>query len=317
MTLSLYGARLINCPLSRYFSDPLQYARGQSAISETFRPDVLFGPFAFSLVGASFGSTIREFSDQAPTISSPVCTNPEELGKLRFPDPDTDQSLLYLRDAIYEMAVRFQDDTIVAAILPLPIDIPPLIMGLDAWMETILFDQDGVRLIMDEMIPFFVEFANEIYADGADLIVSPSAFSSPSMVTREIANSFACPILEETLKRLKGPVILHHGGAPVMPHLDLLTGLPSVVGFVVDARDNLAEARSIIGPDPLLLGGPDNLSLPNLTPQEVTQWCRSVLTERDQDPRFILANSGPDIPLATPPENIHAFGSSVEYYLGE
>ena len=37
--LGLYGARLTNCPLDQYYTDPAAYARGQSAVRETFQPD--------------------------------------------------------------------------------------------------------------------------------------------------------------------------------------------------------------------------------------------------------------------------------------
>jgi uroporphyrinogen decarboxylase len=317
MTLSLYGARLTNCPLPEYYTNPSRYVAGQVAVCETFSPDVLFGPFAFAHLGEAFGSTIREYADQAPVIRDPVCNSPEALVDLQYPDPDSDPRLRYHLDAITGLAERYKTEKMIAAILPLPIDIPPLIMGFDAWMETILFDPERTQEVMDHLIPFFVEFANQVYSSGADFIVSPCAFSSPSLVTRDITRNFAVPVLKETLNRLKGRVVIHHGGAPVISHLDLLADLPSVLGYVVDARDNLTDARRIIGPESILLSGPDNLSLPHLTPDEVSRWCNSVLTDRALDHRFILANSGPDIPIQTDPNSIHAFRISVERFSGE
>lgn len=307
MTLSLYGARLTNCPLPVFFSDPSSYVRGQIAVLERFAPDVLFGPFAFAHLGAAFGSSIREFSDQAPTIRRPACDSPQELAKIPFPDPDTEPHLQYHLTAIRTLAEKCGKETPVAAILPLPIDLPALIMGMESWMETVLFDPEGMEQVIDLMVPFTVDFANRLFALGADFIVSPCAFSSPTLVTRDIARKFARPVLERTLNGMQGPVVIHHGGAPVLPHLDLLCDLPSVIGYVVDARDCLADAREIIGPEKILFGGPDNHSLPGMSAEKVEQWCTSILKDRSSDPRFVLCNSGPDVPLHTPPENIDAF----------
>ena len=307
MTLSLYGARLTGCPLPVYFSDPSAYVSGQIAIKETFNPDVLFGPFAFAHLGAAFGSTIKEFSDQAPTLRNHSVSSPSDLTRIILPDPTTNPYLQYHLTAIANLVQTCGKETPVAAILPLPIDLPALILGMETWMETILFDPEGTRLVIDILVPFFLDFADRIFANGADFIVSPCAFSSPSLVTRDIVRSFARPILERTLSRMKGPVVIHHGGAPVLPHLDLLSGLPGVIGYVVDSNDNLAEARAVIGKDSVLFGGPDNLSVPVLTADEIHQRCTTILKERAGDPKFVLCNSGPDIPLNTPPENIHAF----------
>ena len=41
ITLSLYGARLTNCPLTTYYTDADEYFRGQEAVYKTFQPDIL------------------------------------------------------------------------------------------------------------------------------------------------------------------------------------------------------------------------------------------------------------------------------------
>ncbi len=316
MTLSLYGARLTNCPLSAYYSDPTRYVNGQVAVKETFDPDVLFGPFAFAHLGAAFGGSLKEFPDQAPTIRKPACSTPEELAGLSFPDIDTDPYLLYHLQAIEDLAQECGKDTPVAAILPFPIDYPALILGMDGWMEAVLFDPEGMKQVIELIEPFFVDFANRLYGGGADFIVSPCAFASPAVVTRTIALSFSRPVLENTLKQLHGPVVLHHGGAPVISHLDILAGLPSVIGYVVDARDNLAQAREIIGTDVILMGGPDNLSVSAQGSEKISEWCMNVLHDRASDPKFLLCNSGPDIPFITPPENIMAFTNAANSCAG-
>lgn len=311
MTLSLYGARLTGCPLNEYFSDSSRYIKGQIAVRDTFCPDVLFGPFAFAHIGAAFGGTMKEFPDQAPIVRKPAFHDIADLEKMVLPDPDSDPYISYYRTAIAGISAECGRETPIAAILPLPIDLPALIFGMDIWMEMVLFNPEGTRRVLDLIIPFFVDIANRIFQDGADFIVSPCAFSSPSVVTREIAVLFAVPVLRETLCQLNGPVVIHHGGAPVNPHLDLLSDLPGVIGYAIDAQDDVTNAREMIGPKAVLFNGPDNFSLATLTPDEILTWCTGLLKKQAGDPKFILCNSGPDIPLSTPPENIHAFKSAV------
>lgn len=122
------------------------------------------------------------------------------------------------------------------------------------------------------------------------------------------------PVLARVLPQLKGPVILHNVGAPLLPHLDLLTGLPSVAGFIVDQRDDLARARRVIGPESVLFGGLDCSTIGQMTAPQVEERCRAILEERRQDVRFVLGTSGPDIVWNTPPENIHALRKAAESF---
>lgn len=310
--LSLYGAKVAGCPLPRYYTDPDAYVHGQTMIQEIFQPDIIFGPFAFGVLGSAFGSEIKYFTDQAPMIRRPAISSINEWDSLVMPDPDTSPALLYMRRAIQMLTEKYQNSIPVAAILPSPIDLPALIMGMDVWMETVLFDKAGTERVMEKIIPFFTDLANRCLADGASFILSPCGFASSSMVTRGIVQSFSRPALEKTLSDLHGMIIIHHCGTPIISHLDLLTDLPRAIGFVIDAKDDLNQAREIVGPEPVLIGGLSNLVLEIMTAQEVLNECRKVLDNRKDDTRFILCNSGPDIPWNTPVENLHAFRTVVE-----
>ncbi|HXK55812.1 MAG TPA: uroporphyrinogen decarboxylase family protein [Gammaproteobacteria bacterium] len=310
--LSLYGARLIGCPLDQYYMDPAAYARGQSAVRETFRPDVLFAPLAFASIGAAFGSELVFTDTDVPNIRRPAVQTVEDWDLLLPPDPDTDPRLLYFREAIRLMAAEHGDQVPIAMVIPIPADIPGLVMGLEAWLETVLFDPAEAQLVMEKVIPFYVQLVNGFFAAGAKFVAMPSAFASPTIVTRDIVSSFTRPILDRVLSQLHGPVILHNVGAPLLPHLDLLTGLPAMVGVIMDQRDDLARARQVVGSDIVLFGGLDCSTISQMTVSEVKDRCRVILEERRQDPRFVLSTSGPDVVWNTPPENIHAMLKTAE-----
>lgn len=304
--MSLYGSRFANCSLKQYYTDPAAYARGQVGMWETFQPDVLFCPFHFCGIGEAFGSEQHYFADQAPNIRRPAIQSADEWGKLVLPNPDTHPSLVFFREATRLMVEGTRGQVPIAAALPPPFDLPMLIMGMEPWLETVLFDTETARRIVDEITPFFVKLTNGLVEAGAAFVVLPCTLASPAVVSREIATNFARPILQEVLPQLNGPNVLHHGGAPLLPYLDVLTGLPSTVAFALDHNDNLAQARRIAGPDQVLLGGVCGPEMPRMTPAQVESQCSTVLEDRHGDPRFVLYTSGPDVPLTTKPETIHA-----------
>lgn len=312
--LSLYGARITGCPLDKYYTDPAAYARGQSAVREAFRPDVLCAPLAFSSIGASFGGELVFPDTDAPNIRRPAVQSVDEWDLLVPPDPDKDPRLLYFRDAIRLMVAGQMNQVPIAMVIPIPADIPGLVMGLETWLETVLFDPARAQRVMGKVIPFYVRLVNGFFAAGATFVVMPCGFASPTMVTREIVTAFTRPILAQVLAQLRGPVVLHNVGAPLLAHLNLLTGLPSVAGFVMDQRDDLVQARRVVGPDIVLFGGLDCSNISRMTAAEVEERCRVILEERRQDPRFVLGTSGPDVVWNTPPENIHSMLKAAESF---
>ena len=312
--LGLYGARLTNCPLEEYYTDPVAYAAGQSAVRETFQPDVLCAPLAFASIGAAFGSELVFLDTESPNLRRPAVQSVEEWDSLVVPDPDAHPRLLYFRDTIRLMAAEHGGEVPIAMVIPIPADIPELVMGLESWLETVLFDPAGARRVMDKIIPFYVRLVNGFFAAGATFVVMPCGFASPAIVTREIVTTFTRPILAQALDQLCGPVVLHNVGAPILAHLDLLTGLPSVAAYIVDQRDDLARARAVVGPDCVLFGGLDCANVGRMTASEVANRCRAILEERRHDARFVLGTSGPDVAWNTPPENILAMRNAAESY---
>lgn len=317
LVLSLYGARLTGCPLDQHYADPAAYARGQAAVRETFGPDVLFAPICVALIGAAFGAELRHLTHNAPTIKAPLIASAQAWERLRFPDPDAQPHLRFVRESLQRMVAEHRNEIPVAALLLPPLDIPLMILGMDTWLETVLFDLPLAERIVRSLIPFFVVLANRCFEDGAAYLILPSAFVSPGIVPRDLVERFSRPLLAEALAQLRGPVALHHLDHPLLPHLDLLAGLPAVSAFSLASSDDLHRARAVVGPLPVLLSGPDTHRLNRSSTAEITALCAALLADRCEDRRFLLCNAGADVLFDTPPENIHAVRRAVESFAGD
>lgn len=312
--LSLYGARLIRCPLEKYYKDAAAYARGQTAVRETFQPDILFSPFLLAVFAEAFGGEAKYFDNAPPNLLRPAITSKEEILGLSVPDIDSHPRIVYVRDSLRRVVETHGKDVVVAGSLLSPIDLPLMIMGLDKWMEIVLFDQDGVKRMLEITIPFFLQYANALLKDGADLLVLPAAFLTPSLVSQEIVERFTLPILHDIFTKVRGPMIIHHVGGSFLKFLDLFTGLPNVKGFVLDHQDNLSVAREKVGPGVTLLGGLDGPNIGKILPGEVEERCTYLLRDRQKDPSFILCTTGADVAYDTPLANINAMRKAVESF---
>jgi uroporphyrinogen decarboxylase len=312
--LSLYGAGLTKCPLERFFNDSESYARGQDAVRQTIGPDFLTGPFLLAGYGEAFGGALRYSDRDVPNLLSPAISSVEEIPNLHVPDVDTNPSLQFIRDAIRRIAKAHGREAVIIGIVLNPLDLPLVIMGLDAWMRTVLTDEDGTRRMLDITIPFFVRLCEALFADGADALAMPMAFFTRDVTTRDIVAKFALPVFREVIPKLKGPVIFHHTGSSFFEYIDLLDTLPGVLGYTMDSRDPLPEARRRIRNEAVLFSGFDGPSLHTLTPDAIRTRCFELLTRMKDDGRFVPFATGTDVDLRTPAEHLIAVKRAVEEF---
>ena len=316
LVLSLYGARLTGRPLTEYYRDPRLYAEGQQAVVETCSPDILFGPFALALEAEAFGSELIFPPANPPIVRKPSARSPEDFLRLGLPDVDGHPGLLYLRESIRLMADAHKGEIPICAVITAPVDLPAIILGIDRWIETLLFAPEDADAILDATCRHFVGFANALFADGADLIALTTVFTNPTFLFRRQIDETILPALHRSFREVKGPIVFHHGGSPMVPLLSDYLTLPNVAAFVVDHRDSLTEARNILGPDRLLLGNLNNLTIASTPAETVLESVDAVMENRRNDPCFIFSNSAADIPLNTPPELIRAVAQRVRSFGG-
>ena len=70
--LSLYGSKLTNCPVERFYNDVEAFVLGQEAIRETFDPDVILGsPFFFAGFAEAFGAELNYSDNYVPNVKRP------------------------------------------------------------------------------------------------------------------------------------------------------------------------------------------------------------------------------------------------------
>jgi uroporphyrinogen decarboxylase len=311
---TMYGARLISCPLNEYYSSAEKYVQGQQAVADALEPDILFTPFCFVAEAEAFGSTAVYFDKNPPNLKRPAITDFRGIASLTMPDIENHPRLAFIRESTRQLAKDFKDQIPIAAVCNSPVELPAVIMGIENWIDTILFHPAETAAILELTTRYFIDFANALIADGASCIFTTASFSNPSIVTRRMAEETLIPVLRNGFAGVHGPIMFHHGGARLLPFLDLHRDLPNVVGFVLDPRDSFDEARTILGDGPAVLG---NLSGPHLLKRSmnaIEERTLQILTNRKNDPKFIFATSNADIPYDTPIENIRIMRKTIHHF---
>ncbi|GFK92792.1 hypothetical protein NNJEOMEG_00619 [Fundidesulfovibrio magnetotacticus] len=311
LVLSLYGAKLTGCSLSEYYSKPEAYLAGQRAVVDLVDPDILFTPFALTLEAQAFGCTLKHFDTAPPNVIRPACKGLNDLATLRAPDMAKDPGLRYLVESTRLLAREFGGEKPIAAVLTAPMDLPALLVTIGEWIEALLFNFEVRDELLGRASNHFVALASAMLEAGASFVATPAVFINPRFLTPGMVREHVVPPLSSAFSRVPGPIVFHHGGNPLAAHLDMFKTLPNVLGFALDHRDSFAEARAIVGDNPVLLGNLSGPHLPGLSPEGAYDRTQAILSEREADPRFIFCTSSADVPWSTPLETVKAVGRAV------
>lgn len=309
--LSLYGAGLTDCLLVDYYTNPECYLAGQRAVWKAIRPDVIFSPFAMALFGEAFGGTMRWLSSEAPILAEPALDK-GDISDVVFPDIGSSPSLQYMLKSIEMLSDNFREEVPVAVPAPGPFDVPIMILGLERWLDCVLFERDGLQHLLYGVKKFFLDYAAACQEAGAGCLVLASPFFSADIVTPELIANRIAPVCKTIFADVRIPCLIHHTGACFGKGLGSLGNLrEEIAGIVIDAKDDPHEALRAMGKGKVIGFGPDSHKLARMTPDECKAACFECLKKLPVDQR-LLVSSGPDVQPETPPEVIRAMILAAE-----
>lgn len=312
--LGAYGGKLTNTDLKTLYCDPTAWVNGQRAVQEAFGFDLVMTEFNYSAIAEAFGGQVAWFSDQAPNMKRPATNSAKAALGLTLPDPQRAGRLAAILESTRRLAGFYKEQVPVIGVVPGPGILPSLLIGMEQWMETLLFDQETAQKLLDHTGRFFVIWSNALLQAGADCLVVTEGMAAAEIAPRDLFAERFLPHLRTTFEQVHGPKVLHQTGGSLNHILDLLTGLAGLAAVAVGSKDNLTHARSLIGPELTLIGNLDNLCFPSASPEQLHAMALDCLRTAAPNGHFILSNAGADISLDTDPETLKALLSASNEY---
>lgn len=304
VVLGAYGGKLTHTDLKTVYSDSSAWVAGQQAVQDTFGLDMVMTPFDYSAIAEAFGGEVAWSEQQAPNMKRPAVGTAAEALQLPLPDPRQTGRLPVILEATKMLASLYKERVPVIGVLPGPGALPSLVTGLEAWMETLLFDRQAADKLLDYTGQFFVSWANALLQAGADCLVITEGMAALEVLPRTHFNDLIMPCLRSTFSQVQGPKVFHHNGGRINHIVDLLSSLEGLVAVSVSSKDDLSEARMKLGPDLALIGNLDCLAFPSASPEELYRQCMACLRSAAPAGPYLLANAGADIPLTATEEQI-------------
>ncbi|WP_136514014.1 uroporphyrinogen decarboxylase family protein [Geomonas edaphica] len=312
--LGAYGAALTGCDLRTLYSDPAAYLAGQKAVQESYGFDLVLAPFDFSAISEAFGGETVWGRLQTPNVRRPPAGSVAEALAMPLPSLSSTGRLPVALEATRGLARCYKEEVPVIAVLPGPGVFPALLIGLESWLETVLFEPDQAARLLAHSAHFLIAFADALLEAGADCLVFTEGMASAEIAPRELFAEAILPHLTDVLRAINGPKVISSTGGRMNHVLDLLPGLPGVVGAIVGSRDDIAESRRLTPPGFNLIGNLDNLAFASAGSAKIGRLALDCLSVAAPAGHFVLSNSGGDLPQETPAANLKAFKESVSLH---
>lgn len=208
--LGAYGGKLTGVDLRTLFSEAAAYVAGQRAVQKEFGFDLVMTPFVYTAIAEAFGGETAWSDRQPPNMKRPGVRSAAAVLSVPLPDPQKSPSLSIVLDATRRLADLYKEQVPILAVLPGPAIMPSLVIGMEQWMETVLFDEELSRKLLDYTAAFFVSWANSLLAAGADCLVVTEGTAAAEIAPRTLFAERFLPLLTSTFPRINGPKVLHH-----------------------------------------------------------------------------------------------------------
>ncbi len=305
----LHGAKELGLPIPEYFSRAENVAEGQLRFVQRVGHDNVDAFFYFGLEAKAFGAEVIFPDNQSPRVGAPILRDPSKIDALEAPDPRKAEPLQEVLRATEILARMAKGRWLVIGRALGPCSLPIELMGVEAWLELLLFgDVARRRHVLQVTSRFSTAWAKALLAAGADIIALVEPMASSTMLIREQASKLVLPVVRRVVRDIRGPVILWSLGA-IQPVADLIPDL-GVQAVSTDPTDDLREVKRLVAGRLGVLGGLNDLGMLTWTPREAEEEARRAIEKGAPGGGFVLSHQY-EIPSAIEYDSLTAVVDSA------
>ena len=310
--LSFPCISLLDCTVNQLTHNSDLQVRGMLEIAKRCDAGAAVSFMDLSVEAEAFGSTIRNFDDEVPTVIGEIITDPEEVADLEVPEVGAGRTSLYI-EAISKVANEITDRPVLAGCIG-PYSLAGRLMGMTELMINCYEEDEAVHELIGKCSQFIEQYILAFKDAGANgvVIAEPAA----GLISPQLMEEFSADYLKKIVENVQDEnfIVVYHNCGNVV---NRMTAECAKIGAKAYHFGNACEMLEMIEKMPsdvLVMGNVDPAgTLRNGTPDKVREETLGIMEKCCKHPNFVIS-SGCDIPPATPWENMDAFFAAVEEF---
>jgi uroporphyrinogen decarboxylase len=241
-------------------------------------------------------------ADAPVSIKKHILHEPEDLAKMKKPDPYKDGRMPYIIKATQICAKEIGDTGFITSLAMGPLNLASQLMGVSDLLMMFIDEPEFVEDLLDFTSEITVDYAKALYKAGAHCIVMGEAFCSVSMIGPAFYRQFVVERHKKVIEELKRSGIRYttfHICGELEPIL-MDVASTGVDSMDVDAPVDMAKCRKLLGQKMAFIGNVSPAALLNSPADQITELSKVALIGKD-DLGLVLGagcNMAPDTPFA-------------------
>ena len=312
--MSFPGFQLIGHTVEELVRSGELQAQCMKAVADRFDTGVSFSLMDLSVEAEAFGSKIRYFEDEVPTIIETLVHNENDADNLQVPKVGAARTGECVK-GIKLASEMITDRPVIAGMIG-PYSLAGRLMDINEVMVLCYEEPEMVETVLEKVTEFLIEYAKafkEAGANGVAMAEPVAGLLSPNLI-KEFSNPYVQKIKDAVED--ENFVLIYHNCGNIVPLLNQVKEIDAKVYSVGNAID-IEESLKVLQEDAIVMGNIDPAgTLRNGTPEQIRKETLELMERCGKYPNFVIA-SGCDMPPLTPMENIEAFFAAVnDYYAG-
>ena len=311
--LSFPGTQLVGVTVRELVLSGKLQAECMKAVAERWDSLAAVSLMDLSVEAEAFGSPVRFFDDEVPTVTGAIVTDGDSLVGLNVPAVGSGRTGEYV--STVRLAKKLIVDRPVFAGSIGPFSLAGRLLDMTEIMVLCYEEPELVHSVLEKATEFLINYDMAFREAGADgiLMAEPAAgLLSPSLIAE-----FSTPYVNRIIKAVENNscIFIYHNCGNTIPLLKSILDIEASALHFGNAID-LSEMLSLIPTDKVVFGNVDPAGqFRNGSPASVREATLAILNKCAKYPNFILS-SGCDIPPVSPLENIDAFFMAAANFYG-
>ena len=263
-----------------------------------------------SVEAEAFGSEIRFFDYDVPTVIGRIIENEEDVNNLVVPKVGNKRDGIYL-DAIKKASKVITDRPILGGVIG-PFSLAGRLMDMTEIMVNCYIDPSLVHKTLQKVSEYIKNYILEFKKAGAKGIIM--AEPAAGLLSPELCEEFSSRYIRDIFNEVRDDdfIICYHNCGNVIPLVDTIISLDADIYHFGNSID-IKEMLELMPSDKIIMGNIDPAGQFRNGNVQSIQKITTQLLERCNYDNFVIS-SGCDIPPLSSWENIKAYFKAIEIF---
>ena len=310
-----HAANIAGFTVAAYHNSAAKMAEAHVAAYNTYGHDFIgLGP-GHAGVAEALGSKLGFPEYGTPFVAEFALANTTDLTPFDIPDPLKAGRFPLFLDALDRVTERLGHEVPIGFVIGGPLSAAYSLRGAEALMKDLYVRPNFVHELLDLCVNSTLPFLKEVVKRGAGIVIVDPV-SSGSLISPALFRKFSLPYLKQLIRGISDftqPPVLHICGDTKKILGDMVAS--GAGGLSLDNAIDLEEAKRQVGSQVLLIGNVNPAeSMYRGTPETVREDVRNCLKKAHDSPKGFMLALGCELPIKTPPENVHALMAAARSY---